>query len=72
MLNHTASNSPWLLDHPESGYNTDDCPCLNSAYVFDKALADFSDEFANRKIGECPSAPYINNEADLKQVLTAM
>lgn len=73
VLNHTADNSPWLLEHPESAYNTKDCPHLYSAYVLDRALADFSDDFANRRnTGDCPSAPYINNEGDLKAVLKAI
>jgi hypothetical protein len=39
----------------------------------DKALSDFSDDFSNkRNVPECPSAPYINNENDLKQVLAAI
>ena len=73
VLNHTASNSYWLVLHPEAAYNTKDCPHLNSAYILDKALSDFSDDFANkRNVPECPSAPYINNENDLKQVLAAI
>jgi glycogen debranching enzyme len=73
VLNHTASNSAWLLDHPESAYNTDDCPWLYSAWLFDKALADFSDNFAQRKnVSECPSAPYISNEIDLNAVINAI
>jgi glycogen debranching enzyme len=50
VLNHTASNSPWLLDHPEAAYNTDDCPHLYSAWLLDKALSDFSDDFAERRV----------------------
>ena len=72
VLNHTASNSPWLLDHPESAYNTDDCPHLYSAWLLDNSIALLSLDFANRKIPECPSAPYINNEKDMKDVLGAI
>lgn len=73
VLNHTANNSEWLLHHPEAAYNTRDCPHLASAYAFDKAISDFSDDFANRRnVNECPSAPYINNESDLKAVLNAI
>ena len=73
VLNHTASNSPWLLEHPEAAYNTDDCPNLYPAWLFDRALSDFSDDYADRKnVGECPSAPFINNEADLRAVLNSI
>ena len=73
VLNHTANNSEWLVHHPEAAYNTKDCPHLTSAYVFDKALSDFSDDFANRRnVGDCPSAPYIGNEGDLRAVLNAI
>lgn len=65
VLNHTAHNSEWIIDHPEATYNTDDCPHLWSAWELDKGLRDFSREYAKRKIPECPSAPYISNEGDL-------
>ena len=69
VLNHTASNSEWLLQHPESSYNTEDCPHLYSAWLLDRALSDFSDDFAARKVGECPCAPNISTEADLQTVI---
>ena len=72
VLNHTANNSPWLLDHPESAYNTDDCPHLYSAWLLDNQLAQLSLDFAARKIPECLSAPYINNEKDMREVLGAI
>lgn len=73
VLNHTANNSPWLLEHPESAYNTDDCPLLYPAWLFDSELSNFSDNYADkRNINECPAAPYINNENDLKAVLNAI
>jgi glycosidase len=73
VLNHTAGNSEWLLEYPEAAYNTKDCPHLNSAYILDRTVADFSDDYIlKRNIPECPSAPFINNEADLQSALKAL
>ena len=38
VLNHTANNSEWILEHPDATYNTDNCPHLYSAWVLDDAL----------------------------------
>lgn len=72
VLNHTANNSEWIKEHPDAGYNTKNCPHLNSAWILDKALVDFSGEYASKKISECPSAPYVNNEQDLTTVINAI
>lgn len=73
VLNHTANNSPWLVEHPESAYNTDDCPNLYPAWLFDSELARFSNDYADkRNMNDCPAAPFINSEADLRAVLNAI
>jgi glycogen debranching enzyme len=38
VLNHTANDSKWIVDHPEATYNTDDCPHLWAAWELDSAL----------------------------------
>lgn len=42
VWNHTASNSDWLLEHPDSGYNLVTSPHLNAAYDLDTAMVEFS------------------------------
>ncbi|KAL7629481.1 bifunctional 4-alpha-glucanotransferase/amylo-alpha-1,6-glucosidase [Parahypoxylon ruwenzoriense] len=42
VLNHTAHNTRWLLEHPEAGYNLITAPWLESAYVLDTQLLVFS------------------------------
>lgn len=68
VLNHTAHDSKWIMEHPEACYNTDDCPHLYSAWLFDKALRDFSNNYSAKKV-DLPCAPYIASEADLGKVM---
>lgn len=41
VLNHTANNTKWLLEHPEAGYNLTTAPWLESAYMLDTELLKF-------------------------------
>lgn len=47
VFNHTASNSVWLREYPESGYNAETAPHLSSAIELDAALLAFSDKLAD-------------------------
>ncbi|CAI4835347.1 CPA_1a_G0057570.mRNA.1.CDS.1 [Saccharomyces cerevisiae] len=42
VFNHTANNSPWLVEHPEAGYNHITAPHLISAIELDQELLNFS------------------------------
>lgn len=42
VFNHTANNSPWLLEHPDAGYNAETAPHLKAAIELDHELLQFS------------------------------
>ncbi|PHJ25580.1 amylo-alpha [Cystoisospora suis] len=72
VLNHTASNSPWLRDHPDSGYNTDVCPWLRGPYELDWRLQEFSQRVVKGEFTDKYQATkYIDNEGQLQNVLRA-
>lgn len=67
VWNHTADNSEWLRDHPESGYNAETAPHLCAAIELDEKLLEFSLNI--HKYG-LPNELYSVN--DLKRVMESM
>ena len=64
VWHHTANNSPWLEEHPESGYNVDTAPHLKPALELDTALLQFGKELTQHGL---PTT--FNNEGDLLKVM---
>ncbi|CEP64670.1 bifunctional 4-alpha-glucanotransferase/amylo-alpha-1,6-glucosidase LALA0_S13e00298g [Lachancea lanzarotensis] len=50
VFNHTANNSSWLVEHPDSGYNHKTAPHLTSAIELDASLLEFSDNLSKLKL----------------------
>eukprot|EP00922_Rhytidocystis_sp_ex-Travisia-forbesii_P065763 GHVS01097677.1.p1 GENE.GHVS01097677.1~~GHVS01097677.1.p1 ORF type:complete len:1823 (-),score=304.21 GHVS01097677.1:256-5724(-) len=73
VLNHTASNSEWIAEHPECGYSTTTCPYLKGACELDIAIKDFSDALVDQKLTKEFGGlrEYIANEDDLGRLLWA-
>ncbi|KAK0391452.1 hypothetical protein NLU13_0953 [Sarocladium strictum] len=67
VLNHTANNTEWLQQHPESGYNLITAPWLESAYVLDTALLELGSNLS--KLG-LPT--HIKSTNDLLSIMDAM
>jgi glycogen debranching enzyme len=64
VWNHTANNSEWLQQHPEAGYSCKTAPWLESAYVLDTALLEYSDRMA-----ELGYPTVINSLFDLDRIM---
>ncbi|KAI9263123.1 glucanotransferase domain of glycogen debranching enzyme-domain-containing protein [Phascolomyces articulosus] len=47
VWNHTSYDSPFLIDHPDAGYNLENSPHLVPAYELDTALVELSKEMDN-------------------------
>ena len=67
VWNHTASNSKWLEEHPESGYNIDTAPWLESALELDTALLHFGNKLEDFGL---PIEP--QNVDDLLKIMTGI
>ncbi|KAJ3752145.1 glycoside hydrolase family 13 protein [Lentinula raphanica] len=66
VLNHTANDSPWLVDHPESGFSPANSPHLTPALELDTAMIEFSSNLASRGL---PS--FVRNQQDVDNLINA-
>lgn len=64
VWNHTANNSPWLRDHPESGYNIINSPHLEPALELDSAFLELSDTLVEKCLPNL-----IQSEVDLDKIM---
>ncbi|KAJ7623337.1 glycoside hydrolase family 13 protein [Roridomyces roridus] len=67
VLNHTADDSSWLVQHPEAGFSPANSPHLTPAFELDSALIQLSGELAERKL---PTS--ITNDQDLDSLASAV
>ncbi|KAI1796664.1 glycoside hydrolase family 13 protein [Ganoderma leucocontextum] len=67
VLNHTANDSPWLLEHPEAGYSPSNTPHLTPALELDTALLEFSGELESRGL---PTV--VSSEEDITRIVEGL
>ncbi|KAG7195199.1 uncharacterized protein KQ657_003725 [Scheffersomyces spartinae] len=67
VLNHTANNSEWLIEHPDAGYNAETAPHLKSAIELDLALREYSNS-----LGKYDLPTYINSTDDLHRIMEGL
>ncbi|XP_030750314.1 glycogen debranching enzyme isoform X2 [Sitophilus oryzae] len=68
VLNHTANESKWLKDHPESTYNCLHCPYLRPAYILDAAFHVFSLDVKKGNYENCGIPTVVDNEDHLNAI----
>ncbi|THH32030.1 hypothetical protein EUX98_g2165 [Antrodiella citrinella] len=66
VLNHTANDSPWLVDHPEAGFSPANTPHLTPALEIDDLVVSFS---ASLKSKGLPTS--ISSQADVDTLIAA-
>ena len=68
VWNHTSFDTPWLIQHPEAGYNLVNSPHLRPAYALDVAIHQFSLEIAEGKWENVGIRPEIQSEGDIHNI----
>ena len=72
VWNHTSFDTPWLIQHPEAGYNLMNSPHLRPAYALDVALAQFSLEIAEGKWQGVGIHPEVQSEEAVHAISTQL
>ncbi|KAG2039901.1 glycoside hydrolase family 13 protein [Suillus americanus] len=67
VLNHTASDSSWLVDHPEAGYSPANTPHLTPAFELDTAILEFSSSVTSKGL-----PTQVRSEADIDVLMTSL
>ncbi|KAI0820793.1 glycoside hydrolase family 13 protein [Trametes gibbosa] len=66
VLNHTANDSPWLVDHPEAGFSPANTPHLTPALELDTAILEFSSGLSSAGL---PTS--VSSKQDVKLLIEA-
>ncbi|KAJ7281772.1 glycoside hydrolase family 13 protein [Mycena rebaudengoi] len=66
VLNHTADDSAWLVDHPEAGFSPANSPHLTPALELDTAIIQLSSDLATKGL---PTS--VTNQQDLEKLTNA-
>lgn len=62
VLNHTANETPWLLENPDVAYNLINSPHLKAPFLFDRALYQVTVDIES---GKLPGPKEITSEHDI-------
>ena len=69
VFNHTAKDSPWLMQHPEAAFNLANSPHLRPAYIIDRILYYFSQEVGEGKWESMGVPASITEEGHLQVIV---
>ena len=70
LLNHTSSDSKWLVESRECYYSPVNTPALKSASILDLALQDFSTKVIKKELPEYTKGNLVETEEDVKTLLS--